>query len=570
MSDHPNVGHKHAKTAFVTKVTVIGIGGAGGNAVGNMIQAKLAGVDFVVANTDAQALAASLCDNQIQLGPTTTNGLGAGSRPDMGVAAAEESLNEIKSVVAGSDMLFITAGMGGGTGTGAAPIIARAAREEGVLVVGVVTKPFEFEGPLRMHLAEEGINELSRFVDALVVVPNQNLFQITDEDIMFADAFKLADSVLNAGIRCITDVIVLPGLVNIDFADVRAVMSQMGRAVMGSGEAEGENRAILAAEAAVSNPLLEVDSIASARNVLINITGGSDLSLLEVTEAANRVRAEVNSGANIIFGSAFDEKFTGKIRVSMITTGTDEIRVDDSAELDNELDRENMIVLSSPTMSTADLLPVPSEAHFDRDISPVPNPALSQTNTNDSGPEDKDSNQVSDCFELDSGAELFEPMMEIQDLGTSSPLMSGDTNAGELRETKPIDEIAAEATGLLGSEQEAQISAEILRLRDKVVAKAKKTEPGISKKMGFVVVADADSAQIYKFPSHKLSLLRQAPYARRLNFQDSLGKAKSAALKYCDRMSENSQGNVRKKETEGPARHDFLLWSEDDVPVLVL
>jgi cell division protein FtsZ len=305
------------------RITVVGVGGAGGNAVNNMIRSKLIGCEFVVCNTDAQAMRQSLADHKIQLGVSVTRGLGAGSRPDVGRIAAEETLEEIMAALDGSNMVFITAGMGGGTGTGAAPVIARAAREAGILTVGVITKPFQFEGTHRMRLAEAGIIELQKFVDTLIIIPNQNLFRVANERTTFADAFKMADDVLHSGVRGVTDLMVMPGLINLDFADIRAVMSEMGKAMMGTGEAEGDRRAIDAAEAAISNPLLEDVSMKGARGVLINITGGLDMTLFEVDEAANRIREEVDPEANIIFGSTFDEKLAGKMRISVVATGID-------------------------------------------------------------------------------------------------------------------------------------------------------------------------------------------------------------------------------------------------------
>ena len=305
------------------RITVFGVGGAGGNAVNNMIEAGLDGVEFVVANTDAQALALSAADRRIQLGASITEGLGAGSRPEVGCAAAEEALDEIAEHINGAHMVFITAGMGGGTGTGAAPVIARAAREQGVLTVGVVTKPFQFEGSRRMRLAEEGIRELQQYVDTLIIIPNQNLFRVANENTTFADAFAMADQVLHSGVAGITDLMMKPGLINLDFADVRTVMNEMGKAMMGTGEASGEKRAVEAAEAAISNPLLDEVSMKGARGVLINITGGMDLTLYEVDEAANRIRSEVDPDANIIVGSTFDASLNGFMRVSVVATGID-------------------------------------------------------------------------------------------------------------------------------------------------------------------------------------------------------------------------------------------------------
>ncbi len=305
------------------RITVLGVGGAGGNAVNNMIKANLEGVDFVVCNTDAQALAQSICERRIQLGVNITQGLGAGARPDIGRAAAEEALDEIIAQLQGSNMAFITAGMGGGTGTGAAPVIARAARENGILTVGVVTKPFHFEGLHRMRVAEAGIQELQQFVDTLIIIPNQNLFRVATERTTFADAFNMADEVLHSGVRGVTDLMVMPGLINLDFADIRSVMTEMGKAMMGTGEAEGENRSVAAAEAAISNPLLDDVSMKGARGVLINITGGLDMTLFEVDEAANRIRDEVDPEANIIFGSTFNPALEGKLRISVVATGID-------------------------------------------------------------------------------------------------------------------------------------------------------------------------------------------------------------------------------------------------------
>jgi cell division protein FtsZ len=307
------------------RISVLGVGGAGGNAVNNMIAAKLEGVDFVVANTDAQALAQSKAERKIQLGALTTEGLGAGAQPDVGRAGAEESLDEILEQLGGSHMVFITAGMGGGTGTGAAPVIARAVRELGILTVGVVTKPFAFEGDKRMRIAERGIQELQQYVHTLIVIPNQNLFRVANDRTTFAQAFAMADEVLHSGVRGVTDLIVMPGLINLDFADIKAVISEMGKAMMGTGEAEGESRAQKAAEMAICNPLLDEVSMKGARGVLINITGGPDLMLFEVEQAANTVRAEVDPDANIIFGNTILDNMEGRIRVSVVATGIDAV-----------------------------------------------------------------------------------------------------------------------------------------------------------------------------------------------------------------------------------------------------
>ena len=305
------------------RITVFGVGGAGGNAINNMIETGLDGVDFVVANTDAQALLMSKCERVVQMGLAVTEGLGAGSKPEVGCAAAEEVIDEINDHLSGAHMVFITAGMGGGTGTGAAPVIARAAREQGILTVGVVTKPFQFEGPRRMRVADSGIVNLQESVDTLIVIPNQNLFRVANEKTTFADAFALADQVLYSGVSCITDLMVKEGLINLDFADVRSIMRGMGKAMMGTGESSGERRAIEAAEAAIANPLLDEVSMRGARGLLISITGGNDLTLFEVDEAATRIREEVDPDANIILGATFDDSLDGSIRVSVVATGID-------------------------------------------------------------------------------------------------------------------------------------------------------------------------------------------------------------------------------------------------------
>ena len=306
------------------RIMVAGIGGAGGNAVNNMIVSGLSGVDFIVCNTDAQALTSSRAERIIQMGLQVTEGLGAGSKPEVGKAAAEEALEELRDHLAGANMVFVTAGMGGGTGTGAAPVIARAAREMGILTVGVVTKPFHFEGGRRMKIAEAGIADLQKAVDTLIIIPNQNLFRVANEKTTFADAFAMADQVLYSGVACITDLMVKEGLINLDFADVRSIMSEMGKAMMGTGEAAGDKRAVQAAEAAIANPLLDETSMRGARGLLISITGGNDLTLYEVDEAASRIRQEVDEEANIILGATFDSALDGVVRVSVVATGIDQ------------------------------------------------------------------------------------------------------------------------------------------------------------------------------------------------------------------------------------------------------
>ena len=308
-------------TELKPRITVFGVGGAGGNAVNNMIERGLNGVEFVVANTDAQALTSSSAERRIQMGANVTEGLGAGSKPEIGAAAAEEAMADIKAHLVGCHMTFITAGMGGGTGTGAAPVIARASREEGILTVGVVTKPFQFEGSRRFRAAEAGIEELEKYVDTLLIIPNQNLFRIANEKTTFTDAFGMADDVLRSGVGCITDLMVKEGLINLDFADVRTIMAGMGKAMMGTGEANGDRRAVDAAEAAISNPLLDDVCMKGASGLLVSITGGSDLTLYEVDEAASRIRTEADEEANIIVGATYDDELDGMIRVSVVATG---------------------------------------------------------------------------------------------------------------------------------------------------------------------------------------------------------------------------------------------------------
>lgn len=350
------------------KITIFGVGGAGGNALNNMIRSNLEGVEFVAANTDSQALSHALTQDRIQLGARTTKGLGAGSFPDRGKMAAEENIEEIEKHLEGCNMVFIAAGMGGGTGTGAAPVIAKLAREREILTVGVVTKPFHFEGKYRMETAEAGIEELKKYVDTLIVIPNQNLFRIANENTTFESAFKMADDVLHAGVRGVTDLITMPGLVNLDFADIRTIMTKMGKAMMGTGEATGENRAILACEAAIANPLLDDISIKGAKGVLVNMTGGPDMTLFEADMAVNTIRKEVDQNANIIFGSAFDESMKGKIRISVVATGIDseEFRRESfKAKENNEPSRFKAVVPETAKQNS-------SRSFFDPGISAKP------------------------------------------------------------------------------------------------------------------------------------------------------------------------------------------------------
>ena len=350
------------------RITVIGVGGAGGNAIANMITAGIEGVDFVVANTDAQALNNSISEHRIQLGSDITQGLGAGARPEVGRAAAEESLAEIDRALEGVHMCFIAAGMGGGTGTGAAPVVAKAARDKGVLTVGVVTKPFLFEGTRRMRAADAGIEELQKHVDTLIVIPNQNLFLVAKADTTFKEAFQMADEVLQQGVRSITDLMVMPGLINLDFADVRSVMAEMGKAMMGTGEGSGENRALEAAEKAIANPLLDGVSMQGAKGVIISIIGGEDMKLLEVDEAANHIRELVDPNANIIWGSAFNPDLQGKIRVSVVATG-----IEQTASMAEEAARPfNMGSSRGPARPS--MAPPAAEPLFDRNPAAAPEP----------------------------------------------------------------------------------------------------------------------------------------------------------------------------------------------------
>ncbi len=357
-------GHEELKP----RITVFGVGGAGGNAVNNMIEQALDGVEFVVANTDAQALQQSRSDAKIQMGVKVTEGLGAGARATVGAAAAEESIEQIVDHLAGAHMCFITAGMGGGTGTGAAPIIAQAAREMGVLTVGVVTKPFQFEGGKRMKQADDGIEALQKVVDTLIIIPNQNLFRLATENTTFTEAFSLADDVLYQGVKGVTDLMVRPGLINLDFADVRAVMDEMGKAMMGTGEADGENRAVDAAEKAIANPLLDEISLEGAKGVLINITGGYDLTLFELDEAANKIREKVDADANIIVGSTLDTAMDGKMRVSVVATGIDAV----ASNAETPLPRRSMAepLTQQPQVETAIQAPAPAPV-----AAPVATPA---------------------------------------------------------------------------------------------------------------------------------------------------------------------------------------------------
>lgn len=400
------------------KIAVIGVGGAGGNAVANMIGAKVEGVDFVVANTDAQALNASPAEYRIQLGPDITQGLGAGSRPEVGRAAAEETIEQVKAALSGCHMCFIAAGMGGGTGTGAAPVIAKAAREMNILTVGVVTKPFLFEGSRRMRSADSGITELQQHVDTLIVIPNQNLFLVANPNTTFKEAFLLADEVLQQGVRGITDLMVMPGLINLDFADVRSVMHEMGKAMMGTGEAEGDGRALEAAEKAIANPLLDGVSMQGAKGVIVSITGGEDMRLMEVDEAANHIRELVDPDANIIWGSAFNENLNGKIRVSVVATGID----NDGSMAQPSAHATRPFAFSRPAEPVAEPVPVAASSLFGN--TPQPEEAVEEVSVAD---------EADDSLEL--GAELV--------VDENEPAAAADTswNADPVAETVAADDM---------------------------------------------------------------------------------------------------------------------------------
>ncbi len=421
------------------RITVIGVGGAGGNAIANMITAGIEGVDFVVANTDAQALNNSIAEHRIQLGSDITQGLGAGARPEVGRAAAEESMAEIERALEGVHMCFIAAGMGGGTGTGAAPVVAKLAREKGVLTVGVVTKPFLFEGTRRMRAADAGIEELQKHVDTLIVIPNQNLFLVAKADTTFKEAFQMADEVLQQGVRSITDLMVMPGLINLDFADVRSVMAEMGKAMMGTGEGEGENRALEAAEKAIANPLLDGVSMQGAKGVIISIIGGEDMKLLEVDEAANHIRELVDPNANIIWGSAFNPDLQGKIRVSVVATG-----IEQTASMAEEAARPFNMGSSRGPARPAMSMPAP-EPLFERE--PVaetpPEPAASEPE-----PVTMAADDDWDMPELSGSAEAADPLeLELEAGATDSPEGGAGGDELLLDASRLIDEDAPVASG---------------------------------------------------------------------------------------------------------------------------
>jgi len=420
------------------RITVVGVGGAGCNAVNNMIDANLEGVDFLVANTDGQSLAHSLASRKLQLGTSLTGGLGAGSKPEVGRKAAEESLDDVLAELADSNMVFITAGMGGGTGTGAAPVIAKAARERGILTVGVVTKPFDFDGKRRMEQADEGIQALQAYVDTLIVIPNQNLFRLANERTTLADTFHMADAVLHQGVCGVTDLMIKPGLINLDFADIRAVMSEMGKAMMGTGEASGETRAIEAAEAAINNPLLDDTSMKGAKAVLINITGGMDMTLFEVDEAANRIRSEVDPDATIIFGSAFDEKLEGVMRVSVVATGIEAMEQTSPLPFINEPNIMQPPV-AQPQMQTP-AYSVPSAQAVAPVMSEEAPVAHSLSTDTESQPMEAETAEAAEMPSMDAGQMEAEEQLDIE-----TAVKSAQESDHKLGDTEQQTDMVAEA-----------------------------------------------------------------------------------------------------------------------------
>ena len=410
------------------KITVIGVGGAGGNAIANMIRADVQGVEFLVANTDAQALKQSSAGQRIQLGAKITQGLGAGSRPEIGRAAAEETIDQVQKALEGAHMCFIAAGMGGGTGTGAAPVIAKAARDMGILTVGVVTKPFAFEGKRRAQSAESGIEELQKYVDTLIVIPNQNLFLIANANTTFKQAFEMADEVLQQGVRGITDLMVMPGLINLDFADVRSVMQEMGKAMMGTGEAEGDDRALIAAQKAIANPLLDGVSMNGAKGVIVSITGGEDMRLLEVDEAANHIRELVDPDANIIWGSAFNPDLEGKIRVSVVATGID---ADAQARAAPAPEQTRVFSFSTPRRSAA------AAAASEPAAEPAPEPGFSEPAfAAEEAPEPATDDLVLEAPEMPA-AEEEAPAASFDEAVESDELLLGEGSAMPIDEPEP-------------------------------------------------------------------------------------------------------------------------------------
>jgi cell division protein FtsZ len=478
------------------RITVVGIGGAGGNAITNMIESEIEGVEFIVANTDAQALSSSPAETRIQLGPDITGGLGAGARPEVGKAAAEETVEQIEEALEGVNMVFIAAGMGGGTGTGAAPVIAEAARRKGVLTVGVVTKPFLFEGTRRMRAAEAGIAELQDHVDTLIVIPNQNLFLVAKPETTFKQAFQLADEVLQQGVRSITDLIVNPGLINLDFADIRAVMSEMGKAMMGTGEGEGENRALHAAEQAIANPLLDGVSMQGARGVIISIIGGEDMTLMELDEAANYIRDLVDEDANIIWGSAFNEDLENKIRISVVATGIEQTagaeapRAMPQSFATSRPPKRPVLDLSgeveaAPEEVTEDVAPEPEEATSTPRIPAIPNSITDYPEEPVEAEEEPKEEEASEAFDL-SGMQAGDDMGDVDDDVNEIIDPLAGLRGAEDEDEAPLDHAGDDDTLDLGSEYQESAPEEETSVQ---WAAAQEASPGSG---GDDLLADAD------------------------------------------------------------------------------
>ncbi len=584
MADQPGNDGVKIDPAPAPRISVIGVGGAGGNAINNMIRANLEGVEFWVANTDAQALDQSLCESQIQLGANLTKGLGAGSRPEIGQAAAEEANEAIVNALMGANMAFITAGMGGGTGTGGAPVIARAAREEGVLTVGVVSKPFDFEGARRMRQAEAGIVELTKYVDTLIVIPNQNLFRVADDKTTFAEAFILADEVLHSGVRGVTDLMVLPGLVNLDFADVRSIMAGMGKAVMGTGEADGDDRALIAAQAAISNPLLDDISIKGARSVLINITGGLDLMLMEVDQAANRIREEVDPDANIIFGSALNENLDGRIRVSVIATGNDIEHADRLTPtsagpfVNNQSDNQDMKKAAPVhTAGAVEQAATPKEPLTLRLVSTLPSTDKESAGT--------DAPQQATVRSLDAEETRFvrRPDQETR-MGDGLPSFLGKpsepadrslpkpevSDQTDPKSAKPSNAPVKQTTDAR-SKPKFRRPAKPVKSESTLEAFEKgrmqdKTAQSKSEAIYYVVWEVELGARIYKVPEGKLATVRQQPHADRLKLFDNLEKAKVEANVIFKRVAAERTARGLPKSILESTLQDLMRWDENNVP----
>jgi cell division protein FtsZ len=533
------------------KITVIGVGGAGGNAIANMIAAEIEGVDFIVANTDAQALNAAAADSRIQLGPDITGGLGAGARPEVGKAAAEETVGEIEDALEGVNMCFIAAGMGGGTGTGAAPVIAEAARRKGVLTVGVVTKPFLFEGTRRMRAAEAGIDELQKHVDTLIVIPNQNLFLVAKAETTFKEAFQLADEVLQQGVRSITDLMVMPGLINLDFADVRSVMQEMGKAMMGTGEGEGENRALEAAERAIANPLLDGVSMAGAKGVIISIIGGEDMKLLEVDEAANHIRELVDEDANIIWGSAFNPDLQGKIRVSVVATG-----IDGTGEISAAQPRS--FALGGSRAPKRPVLELPAETEFEDEpeetYTPAPIPAGMQEpepyepEAATADEEDAEKSAFSSDGEGDGEGER-EPL----DLGAMSGMSGNDEDGEGDEDYDDVDGIVDPLAGLRPAEPSDEEDAYEASYGDEADAPFDLTSEAPSARPAQDdLLGDAD-----RLAAEDAPVQAQLGGGRRRGLvSGSAGAAPSAGSTLFERMANLSRGGAKVSDEEDEGEDD--------------